>query len=248
MPGVTTDTLTGLATDMSRVTGTSRATARGGRSRGRRTTDRRDTMAFGAVSGSPNLSFVRSLPFARSSTPNTRQKLTPSGRSSHPRFPANLCLDRDAHKPLPSAPSRRTNSVCMTWLAMFGSGSRIAYMRTRYVPPSARQCRVTLRKLRVRNFRPTSLMTCSSSPGLSFAATSSMLRSWSSRTAAMTSLDTASAAAPPHRLRRKNDTETIRHAQEDIPPAPKMHQQAVAKRTECGCALLNPMDVQGGRS
>src|SRR5262249_11498836 len=46
MPGVTTDTLTGLATDMSRVTGTSRATARGGRARGRRTTDRRDTMAF----------------------------------------------------------------------------------------------------------------------------------------------------------------------------------------------------------
>src|SRR5580693_3197072 len=35
-------TLTGLATDMSRGTGTSRATARGGRSRGRRTTDRRD--------------------------------------------------------------------------------------------------------------------------------------------------------------------------------------------------------------
>ena len=35
-------TLTGLATDMSRGTGTSRATARGGRSRGRRTTDRCD--------------------------------------------------------------------------------------------------------------------------------------------------------------------------------------------------------------
>src|SRR6516164_5633248 len=50
-PGVTTDTLMGLAPDMSRVTGTSRATARGGRSRGRRTTDRRDTTAFGAVFG-----------------------------------------------------------------------------------------------------------------------------------------------------------------------------------------------------
>src|SRR5262249_13275441 len=51
MPEVTTDTLTGLATDMSRVTGTSRATAQGGRSRGRHTTDRRRMTAFGAVFG-----------------------------------------------------------------------------------------------------------------------------------------------------------------------------------------------------
>jgi hypothetical protein len=40
MPGVTKGTLTGLATDMSLGTGMSLATARGGRSGGRRTTDR----------------------------------------------------------------------------------------------------------------------------------------------------------------------------------------------------------------
>jgi hypothetical protein len=40
MPGVTKDTLTVLPTDMSRGTGTSLATARGDRPRGRRTTNR----------------------------------------------------------------------------------------------------------------------------------------------------------------------------------------------------------------
>jgi hypothetical protein len=44
MPGVTTDTLMGLAMDISHGTGTSRVTARGGRSRGRQTTDRRDAI------------------------------------------------------------------------------------------------------------------------------------------------------------------------------------------------------------
>ena len=50
MPGVTADTLTGLATDMSHVTGTSRATARGGRSPGTHTTD------LGAVTAPGNRS------------------------------------------------------------------------------------------------------------------------------------------------------------------------------------------------
>jgi hypothetical protein len=49
MPGVTRGTLPGFATGMSLGTGTSLATARGGRSGGRQTTDRRHISALGAI-------------------------------------------------------------------------------------------------------------------------------------------------------------------------------------------------------
>ena len=70
------------------------------------------------------------------------------------------------------------------------------------------------------------MITCSSSTALSLGAISSTLLSWSSRTAAMTSLDTPSAAAQRTESLCRRTPKRFVMVLEHIPPADRMHHEA----------------------